>query len=94
MTYGLRIRAANGNTILDTNFRMGRVLGQITIDSNVTTSGSISVPGFAQGTPFYVAEQLNEVNKGYFFITVSGTTLSWELRGLSPRVCYVTYGVY
>lgn len=94
MSYGLKIRADNGTVILDTNFRMGRILGQLVLNSDNGSSGSIDVPGFNYGTPFFATEQLNEVNKGYFSISISGTTLSWTMNGPGPRICILTYGIY
>lgn len=76
MTYGLIVYDAAGNPVVNVSDRLGRILGSVNVG---TTSGSVSVPAFAEGAPFYFL-RADGPQQGTFppTITISGTTLSWS----------------
>lgn len=72
--------------------RLTSILGTI---STGGVNGSITVPEFASGTPFYMNLNLGSV-EGWNapIITISGTTLSWAYpRSTRPSLTFM-YGVY
>lgn len=78
MPAGLQVFNAQGVDILDITSNLGLHLG--TIETG-TKAGSIVVPGFAQGTPFYMIQGENPAYAGTNAVpnvTISGTTLSWS----------------
>ncbi len=90
---GVEIYDANGQKIVDINDRIARFTGSLTITAG--TTGSTSVPEFAQGAPFLVAIPLDEGNPAYAYY--SGTTLYWryEPGGFAANVnTLIHYGVY
>lgn len=92
MAWGLRTRDAAGNIIVDYTDRLMRVLG---IVSSGTGAGSVSAPGFSQGTPFFVTvPKSGSFDNGTFIanVSISGTTLSWT--NPYARDCFIIYGVY
>lgn len=82
MSYGYR---ANGVELGD---RLTRILGYVDV---TPTSGSISVPGFADGEGWF-AEQQPSLNPGGpgRSISISGTTLSWSGGNSNATI---TYGI-
>lgn len=101
MSYGIRIYDESGRTLLDSSHRSGRFLGSI---STSGANGSISVPAFAQGTPFAVVLDENfSITDIYTFkpwlplVNISGTTLSWnyDAAGSAYRAnAQIVYGVF
>jgi len=89
MPAGIQIRDAAGNVIVNVDTRLSRILGRV----DVTNSGSLVEPGFATGTPWFLAIPL-----GSSFtwrapaITFSGTTMSWVMTAGSQF--RILYGVY
>lgn len=93
MAWGFRTRhPVTGEILTDFTDRLGRVLG---ITSSGTGAGSINVPGFSQGAPFFLTvPKAGRLDTGVFMasVTVSGTTLSWtNPYGID---CTIIYGVY
>lgn len=78
--WGERYRDPAGNVIFDTSWRIGRIFGSV----HVTDNGSMNVPQFAEGTPFYVC--LGETGNDYNppNVSVSGTTLQWSYAAFPP----------
>lgn len=76
MSYGLQVFDATGAILVDTNDRLGKILGSVSVGSS---PGSISVPDFSLGTPFYFL-RANSPQQGSFppTITISGATISWS----------------
>ncbi len=92
MTYGVRTFDEAGNIILDTNSRMGRVLG--TAQSG-TTPGSLVHAGFAVGEPFCIVIPTGTgVQWGTPLVSFSGTTMSWSWPRAAKTNCKLLYGVY
>jgi hypothetical protein len=95
MAYGLKVWDSLGNVVLDTDTRVGRVIGTITTG---TTNGSLTSAAFSQGSPFYTVYTVGgssyEVQP---YVQVVGTTLSWywDTSGASYNAnCIIIYGVY
>lgn len=96
MAFGLKIWDELGNVVLDTNVRVGRIIGQVT---SGTSAGSISVPDFAQGTPWFIVQPITSA--GFTAevpnVTISGNTLSWTFP-LAPNYTsissIISYGVF
>ena len=95
MPQGLQVWDQFGTLILDTNMRLGRILGTATIG---TTNGSVSDSNLSTGSPFWIV--INESAFGMGEqpeITFAGTTLSWTWTvsgsGSNPT-CTLLYGVY
>lgn len=95
MGLGLQIWDASGTQVLDTSWRMGRVLGQLTANG---TNGSVNIPDLSQGTPWAIA-----ITNGAQTISVppvtsfSGTTLNWSYdqgTGGTVYAATIIYGVY
>lgn len=97
MSYGLRVWDASGSLWFDETTRASRVLGQV---NTGTQDGSIVVPDFAQGTPFYIVLNINPAEIGTprpnVSVDTSQNRLSWVMRnGLyNPVPCDIIYGVY
>jgi hypothetical protein len=96
MGLGLQIWDASGTQVLDTSWRMGRVLGQLT---GITQNGSVNIPDLSQGTPWAFA--FNTTGVGGVgtnaYVTFSGTTMSWTFDSMassSPFPTIIVYGVY
>lgn len=96
MAYGLRIWDAVGNLTFDMNMNLGRVLGVATVN---TQTGSLTHPGFAQGTPFALSGSQSGTTSGNPWawtpkVTFSGTTMSWDFESLPVSTTKIIYGVY
>lgn len=96
MPSGLQIFDAGGQVVLDTNTRVGTVIGAL---HTGVYNGSINVPGFALGQPFFTSMALDPGIHANLppTVNVSGTTLSWvfDVPGAVPNQnCVVVYGVY
>ncbi len=92
---GLRIWDEGGNLILDTNDRIGRIIGIYTITGGV--DGSITNSEFATGTPFWQLIPVVSYVSLYPEITSSGSTISWAFdpdRSWTGFDNKLIYGVY
>lgn len=90
MPAGLQVWDASGQLVIDLANRLTRIIGMVDTGG---TSGSISVPGFSQGTPFYAVVPLNAYLDSYQLTaraSVTGNTLSWT-SGVSSRIIYGVY---
>jgi len=100
-TYGLRVRDASGNVLVDISTRILRLVGTV---QTGTTNGSITVPDDASGTVFFMltGQDRSVTNSGYAEIpkvTLSGRTISWTFSGSttpsSGRISsLIVYGVH
>jgi len=99
MAAGLQVWDASGNLILDTSTIVGRIIG--IIDASAS-SGSATVAGLDQGTPFAIPQltQSSSVLYGtntYPNCTFSGTTVSWTRDtwpgGITLQPCNLILGV-
>lgn len=92
MGIGLQVFDEDGNTILETDNRLGRILGVSTISAS---SGTIVNSGFTEGTPFWYAIPLatGDVSFGPA-ISVSGSTLTYDFEGRTVTSHRIVYGVY
>lgn len=84
MPAGLQIFDASGAERLSLTDRLTRVVGTIPASS---VSGSIDVPAFSLGTPFWFLLEQTEIFGPE--VTISGTTLSWVKNAST-----IMYGVY
>ncbi len=85
------LRNPDGTVQLDLSKRVTKFLGSIITGSS---GGSISVPGFLEGTPFYFTfPNQNAEAVGAPAVTISGTTLSW-LGDVSTSGTRIGYGIY
>lgn len=99
MTVGVRIRNSDtGKIVLDITDRLTRILGSVNTGTN---PGSIVVPEFAQGSPWYyfagVGRSSPFDNGNKPIVTISGNTLSWAFTNFSGRTRYadtIIYGLY
>ena len=99
MAYGLRIKDASGNILLDTSTQVGRLTGSQTIGDD-PYSGTINVPGYlgtGDAVWYYVPyigtlgdppSAISFGSPGIF--SVSGGVISWEVY--QPLTIY--YGLY
>lgn len=97
MPAGLQVFNADGVDILDITSNVGLYLGVIEVQ---TYGGSIVVPGFSFGTPFYMIQQ-ESITYGFPgyeaipFVTISGNTLSWSWSQYgSFEPITIIYGIY
>lgn len=78
MPAGFQTFDANGNLIIDLTTRSVKFIGEL---RGVNGAGSIIVPAFAEGTPFYFilpqGTTAPYVNGAYCWVT-NGTTLNWS----------------
>jgi hypothetical protein len=100
MTVGLQVWDASGNLIIDQSTVLGRVIA--IIDAN-TSSGSVSVPGLDQGTPFAIpmlqqGGASETPTNTYPDCTFSGTVVSWTRQaypsGTALAACKLLLGVH
>ena len=92
MGQGLQVFAADGSLIMDTVDRLTRIVGSV---YSGVGAGSVSVPAFSTGTPFYFVQREGDIganiNDAFKQITISGTTLSWDQYS---KPATIVYGVY
>jgi hypothetical protein len=94
MPAGLQIWDAGGRLIVDTNTRLGRILGVI----NIADDGSLTHPGLSTGAGF--AKILIAGGDVQTFIyaptySVSGNTISWQYpKDVTKFPAIMIYGVY
>lgn len=92
MPAGLQVWDANGQMIVDTSTRLGRIVGVADI---TTATGSIIDANFADGAPFWVALPASNTSPSFGpKFTFSGTTLSWDFEGRTVSTHRVVYGVF
>lgn len=92
MASGLQVWDANGDVVVDTTTRLGRIVGVTTINS---ASGSINDADFADGTPFWIATPSDNTSPTFGpKFTFSGTTLSWNFEGRTVSSHRLIYGVF
>lgn len=97
MPYALQVFDGQGQTVVDTGRRLGIILG--VVDTG-TGDGSISVAGFARGTPFFFMTPLAELANLDLLpgAGVNGQSLVWQFVGgtaQSRRVsARIYYGIY
>ncbi|QOK96592.1 hypothetical protein HF909_09175 [Ralstonia pseudosolanacearum] len=90
MGQGIQVFNADGSLQFDSSSRLSRVLGQV---YSGTDPGSISVPGFVQGTPWYHC--IGVGNSALIpEVSISGTTLSWAFPWATHNPALIIYGVY
>lgn len=86
MGMGFQCFDSNGNTTFDTSYAPGRFIGSVNTNS---MQGSINVPEFSNGTPFFVisganGSVLSTTSNSYpLTVSISGTTLSWKYMSSS-----------
>jgi hypothetical protein len=91
MPAGLQVFDAAGNLEIDVTTRLTRILGSATVNS----TGSVDVPEFAEGSPWYVVTVDPTTPYAEPGITFSGTALSWDYGGATFRATVtIIYGVY
>lgn len=89
MPQGLQIFNSAGQIIFNTEDRITRFIGNQLIAGN----GSINVPDFASGLPFWYTYLLNGILQPletYPQVNISGTTITWS----TPSTPYTTVGLY
>ncbi|MDR5761966.1 hypothetical protein [Caballeronia sp. LZ035] len=95
MAYGLECYDAAGNAVLKVTDRITRFAGQI---DTGTASGSISVPVFSNGEPWFNVRDIDPFSQSTVppSVSRSGTTISWTFPTTSypNRSVRVLYGVY
>lgn len=99
MPQGLQIFDAQGNTLVDTNTRIGTVLGQVNIG---TTNGYVANAAFSNGTPFwFLVSEWTTFPDRVPKISVSQVSGVWRLNWTWPvsgysgnAPCRMVYGVY
>lgn len=97
MAFGIVIYDSSGQVMVNVADRLARILGSVNVG---TTNGSINVPEFSLGIPFYFL-RANGPQQGTFppTITFSGTTLSWSQpsgynSGWDKTPGTLFYGIY
>jgi hypothetical protein len=89
MAVGIQIWDASGNSIIDENSRLARILG---ITNSGTSGGSVTDSGFATGSPFavFIPNGTTYFTGEYAHPSWSGTTMSWSASVAGK----IIYGVY
>ncbi|MNM35028.1 hypothetical protein D3C81_456940 [compost metagenome] len=97
MAQGLQVFDTAGNTVLDTTARLGIVLGYV---DTGTVDGSLAVPDFIRGTPFFFMTPLEAMAPSQLVpgVSVSGTSLVWAFIGGASNSLKISvriyYGIY
>lgn len=96
MSYGLRVRDANGNITLDITDRLTRFGGQF---DTGTSNGSLSIPMLSGGDPWIHVRDSDAFSSTTVGpdVSVSGNVISWQFPSDSTyayRSVHVIYGVY
>lgn len=89
--YGLEIYGPSGERWMDVTDRLAHIIGR----KWITSSGSLTHPKLAEGTPFYVlVTALNDPsNDGGYTITFSGNRMSWSVDSGYSGI-NIIYGAY
>lgn len=92
MASGMQTFSGAGVLEVDTSTRMGRILGSRWTG---TSNGSIVIPMFSQGVPFYHIATPTGNPYQHAVPSVSGNTLSWTFGVSSGRQTgFLVYGVW
>lgn len=93
MPYALQVFDGQGQTVVDTGRRLGIILG--VVDTG-TADGSINVPGFGRGTPFFFMSPLAELANLDLVpgAGTSGQTLTWQFVGGTAKSRRVSVRIY
>jgi len=98
MANGLIIRnPVTGVVEIEITTKLTRMVGQV---HTYGVNGSIVVPEFASGYPYFTLSRLQSSGYGYLIspkLSASGTTLSWTYGANSPAApqdALIVYGVY
>lgn len=92
MTAGLQVFKADGTLAMDTNNRIAKVLGTISVSAN----DSVYVPLLAGNTPFffvYANQAPSSVTGGLPNVSVSSGTIGWNYPA-AALACTIVYGMY
>lgn len=93
MAFGIRILNAAGNVLIDTSFRVGRLLGHVDIDGG-NQSGSINIPAMSEGTPFHIFEKFSlNNNRPTVEFDIGANEMEWT-AGTGAYTGKLFYGVY
>jgi len=94
MPAGLECFDSLGRSVISVTTRITRILGNVTTG---IANGSISNPGFSQGTAYYLVLG-QDVGLLSPTISISGNTLSWSWESTIPNEyrdsAEIQYGVY
>lgn len=92
MPQGLQVWNADGSLQIDTNTNLGRFLGTVETGG---VNGSLDVPGFAQGTPWFLVMLLGVASYNTFVpqVTIAGNTISWNYTSGNFNAL-IYFGVY
>ncbi|MFD0848208.1 hypothetical protein [Sphingosinicella xenopeptidilytica] len=93
MAFGIKIMNAAGDTLIDTSFRVGRLLGHVDIDGS-NQSGTQSVPGMSEGDPFYIFEKFSLNNNRPTVVFNTGTNEMEWTAGTGAYTGKLFYGVH
>lgn len=91
MAQGLQVFDAAGSLVFDLTDRLQRVLGAVYTGG---AAGSINVPDFAYGTPFFFIQREGDLSQFYVAcksVSISGNTLQWSSEGVAVTVIYGIY---
>ncbi|SAK71377.1 hypothetical protein AWB80_03815 [Caballeronia pedi] len=96
MAYGLECYDASGNPVLRVTDRITRYGGQF---DTGTTAGSMTIPMFGGGTPWFTVRDIDPFSGASIpaSVSISGNVISWTFAASSSypnRSVRVTYGVY
>ena len=95
MPAGLEVFDAAGRPVVRLTDRLGAIVG---VFNTGTSAGSVSLPGLARGTPFYVMQTGWHTAGGAVTlpkISISGTTVSWSIPDPGSAQSVTVYvGVY
>lgn len=97
MPQGLQVRDENGNLQLDVTSRLGVLLGVLNTNK---VNGSLSVPDFSKGTPFFFAnitENISSITAIAPRVYVSNNIIYWVYDGDADRIrlaSRIFYGIY
>lgn len=94
MAAGLQVWDPGGVLRVDLQTRVTTILGAIYVASN----GSLVVPEFAKGTPFWMLNRTQtggtEIGPLTLNVSVSGTSLIWSMKYPGSESYILTYGIY
>lgn len=95
MPVGLEVYDVSGRPVVRLTDRLGAIVG---VFNTGTSAGSVSVPGLARGSPFYVIQTGWSSSVGASNlpqISISGTTVSWSIPYPGDTQAVTVYvGVY
>jgi hypothetical protein len=80
MGYGLRLRDASGNVILDTSDMVARIRYYVVVNSGVSDSITLSDINGKTTAAFSISLEDNKIAHS---VTISGTTFSWVAQSFT-----------